>query len=184
MISGFDPVRRQIAKLALEKLVQDGRIQPAKIEAAVNEATKVLQRSTLKYRSISGNIWLDPDDLQTIKRSQQGMEATRGKLAPIVGPISTYQSIRRAIGATLDDSGISIQGKLGQFKNTREYYLAWKDHLQSLIGKVQKTHTPGGFITMLFGRQQITIGRFNIHAHNNGLAGLVNLVMGADANWP
>ncbi len=37
-ISSFDPVRRHIAKLALEELIKDGRIQPAKIEKVVQEA--------------------------------------------------------------------------------------------------------------------------------------------------
>jgi ribonuclease Y len=42
-ISCFDPVRREIAKIALDKLIKDGRIQPAKIEEKVKDAEKEIE---------------------------------------------------------------------------------------------------------------------------------------------
>ena len=47
-VSCFDPVRREVARLALEKLVSDGRIQPARIEDMVNRAQEEIDHIIVK----------------------------------------------------------------------------------------------------------------------------------------
>ncbi|MDD5144639.1 MAG: ribonuclease Y [Candidatus Pacebacteria bacterium] len=72
VISGFDPVRRQIAKVALEKLIQDGRIQPAKIEEQVQlaEADIVKQIKNAGEAAVydTGVIGLEPKLVQLLGR--------------------------------------------------------------------------------------------------------------------
>ena len=48
VLSSFDPMRRELAKMALEKLIKDGRIHPAKIEEKVEEARQELEQRIQK----------------------------------------------------------------------------------------------------------------------------------------
>ena len=64
MLSSFDPLRRHIAKVALEKLIVDGRIQPAKIEETVEktraEVAEIVKQKGEAAAYEAGVIGLDP----------------------------------------------------------------------------------------------------------------------------
>jgi ribonuclease Y len=71
-ISSFDPVRRQVAKLALEKLIADGRIQPAKIEEMVEKAggeiNKIIKEKGEEAVYECGILNLDPKLVSIVGR--------------------------------------------------------------------------------------------------------------------
>ena len=57
ILSGFDPVRREVARIALEKLITDGRIHPARIEEMVEKAQKEVDQR-IKEAGEQAVMWL------------------------------------------------------------------------------------------------------------------------------
>src|SRR5690606_4623436 len=49
VVSGFDPVRRHIATLSLQKMISDGRIHPSRIEEVVEKTTQEVAQEIKEY---------------------------------------------------------------------------------------------------------------------------------------
>lgn len=117
IISGFDPLRREVAKIALEKLIDDGRIHPAKIEEMVEKAKEEIEatikaegeRATLetgvmglppdivrllgklKYRTSYGqnvlNHSIEVSNLARIMAEELGLDSARARRAGLLHDI-------------------------------------------------------------------------------------------------
>jgi len=74
IISSFDPIRRQIAKVALEKLIADGRIQPARIEETIQKVKEEIANQVKEAGEQAvydvGIVGLDPKLIQLLGRLQ------------------------------------------------------------------------------------------------------------------
>jgi len=120
-ISSFDPVRRHTARLALENLIKDGRIQPAKIEKVVEEAqnniNKIIKQKGEEAAYECGVVGLDPRVLLMLGRlhfrTSYGQNVLQHsiEMAHIAGMIAEEIGANVAVakaGALLHDIGKAL----------------------------------------------------------------------------
>ncbi|MDA3815023.1 MAG: ribonuclease Y [Patescibacteria group bacterium] len=142
VISGFDPMRREIARMALTYLIEDGRIHPTKIEDSVEKAKKEINKKIkeageaavydlglagidprliqllgkLRYRTSYGqNVLLHSLEVAHISGAlagELGIDITKAKKAGLFHDIG--KAVDHEIQGTHIDLGVNILRKLGQ----------------------------------------------------------------------
>ena len=153
-VSGFDPVRREVARLALEKLISDGRIHPTRIEETVEKARREVdasiktagERATydtglhgfqpemikllgrLKYRTSYGqNVLMHSIEvslLSGIIADELGCDSTIAKRAGLL------HDIGKALTQEVEGSHVQLGVELAKkFKESADVIHAIEDHL-------------------------------------------------------
>ncbi|MBR7101791.1 MAG: ribonuclease Y [Clostridia bacterium] len=152
-ISGFDPVRREVARIALEKLISDGRIHPTRIEDCVEKAKREVEASIkqagekatfetgihslnielvkllgrLKYRTSYGQNVLthsiEVAELAGVMAAELGADVTLAKRAGLL------HDIGKALTAEIEGSHVQIGVDVAKkYKESKEILHAIEAH--------------------------------------------------------
>ena len=145
VISGFDPLRREVARIALEKLIDDGRIHPAKIEEMVEKAKEEVNQiikeegerailetgvvslpqdltlliGKLKYRTSYGqnvlNHSIEVSNLARIMAEELGLDSTLARRAGLLHDIG--KALDHDMEGTHVELGVEVLKKYKENEN-------------------------------------------------------------------
>jgi len=105
-LSGFDPVRREVARIALTKLLTDGRIHPARIEEMVEKARKEVDASIKEAGESAmveaGAPGLHPEIIRTLGRLKYRYSYGQNQLKHAVETANLAAMIAHELGANVD----------------------------------------------------------------------------------
>ena len=172
VISGFDPVRRQVAKLALDKLIADGRIHPAKIEEMVEKARNEINDKIKE----AGEAAL----------FETGIGAVDPRLTYFLGRLAFRTSFgQNVLLHSIEMSHIAgmIAAELGADVNTAKKGALFHDIGKAVDHEVQGTHVEiGRKILQKFGMDEKVIKAMEAHHEEYPYATLESrIVQAADA---
>lgn len=176
MISGFSPIRRHLAKRALEKLIADGRIQPARIEEVVDKVKKELVKDIKDAGEEAvhevGIAGLDPKLIQLLGRLkyrtsygqnvlQHSLEVAHlaGMIAEEIGAnanVCRKGGILHDIGKAIDHEVEGTHPQLG-YEIMKKYHLPEEVAYMAIAHHEDAPHTLEGIVVKV--ADQISGGR-------------------------
>lgn len=152
-LSSFDPVRREIARVSLERLIKDGRIQPSRIEEVVKKVTQEIQKIMFeegkKLCHTVGVYNLPPEIIQVLGRFKYRFSYGQNLIAHTIEETKIGIALAKEVGANVDtvrlgcllhDIGKVVEGEEGSHVEIGVQLLRKYKIPQNIIDCVEQHH--------------------------------------------